>query len=204
MNDITSVELFNQYKQSVYELADKLPQWNSEDKNRVLDSAISSLFEEAGEIAGIISKKRIRKDYWNAEEKQLYDYKEIRQKFIDETSDFLWVFVCSCHCLGYDSIPNLEHFNDVRKEYEESTTTNFNHILFDLICDITAFHIQASYADGFAIVSTLHDIAYTFGLFLAALEDKYDITFDVLIKYNLSKLNVRYDSTTGKRLDGKE
>ena len=51
-----------EFEDSVIELASKLPQWNSEDMNRRLNSAGFSLLEEAGEISGLVSKKRIRKN----------------------------------------------------------------------------------------------------------------------------------------------
>ena len=53
---------FNIFEDSVFNLAQELPQWNSDDKERILVSSISSLHEEAGEISGLISKFRIRKE----------------------------------------------------------------------------------------------------------------------------------------------
>ena len=129
---------FNEYKKSVYELADKLPQWNSDDYGRRFESAISSLFEEAGEISGLVSKKRIRKDYWKADTKQLKDFDSIRDSFLSESSDFLWVLVCSCYSLGYD-VDFIEQYNKVKydwQDYYENTDNlvyDFNRCVFDII-----------------------------------------------------------------------
>ena len=43
--------MFEIYSKSVYELADKLPQWSSKDYHRRFNNAVASLLEEAGEFS---------------------------------------------------------------------------------------------------------------------------------------------------------
>lgn len=193
-------DLFNNYKQSVIELADKLPQWNSKDFGRKFNSAISSLFEEAGELSGLISKKRIRKDYWCVEPKTLPDFEEIKQKFTDEASDFLWVMTCSCYCLGHGDIDILSILKESEEEYS-NYNIKFEQTLYDIFSSISTMNISNMFDDR-SLETCLKDLVYSFGLFLAALYCEYDIKFEDMIKYNLDKLSNRYD-TDGKRVDGK-
>ena len=45
----------NNFEQSVIDLANKLPQWSSEDMDRRKQSSVSSMFEEMGELCGLVS-----------------------------------------------------------------------------------------------------------------------------------------------------
>nr|CAI9752290.1 hypothetical protein CVNMHQAP_CVNMHQAP_CDS_0113 [uncultured phage] len=91
----TITDLYSKFENSVAELSSKLPQWNSEDTDKVILSAVSSLFEEAGELCGLVSKYRIRKHYYKTKPSELENFDEIRTKFIDESGDLLWVMSCT-------------------------------------------------------------------------------------------------------------
>lgn len=185
--------LFLEYQQSVIDLANKLPQWNSKDYNRRLNSAIASLFEEAGEISGLISKTRIRKDYWKKDVKTLSDYEDIRQKFIDETSDFLWVLVCSCYSLGWKG----DIYNILIKEPNNILGMTFESSLYNIFDDIFSLNVCCGDIKPF-----IYDIIFDFNIFLSKLNEEYEIKLEDLITFNMNKLNNRYDKD-GKRVDGK-
>ena len=192
--------LFEEFKQSVYELANKLPQWSSEDYSRRFHSAMSSLFEEAGEISGLISKRRIRKNYWKAVPNTLEDFEIIRQEFISEASDFLWVLTCSCYVLGHIDIDLIKQFSDAEIEYN-NYELDFEQTLYDVFSSLVLTE-NANLFEDRCIRSCLEDVAYSFGLFLASLFKEYNISFDELLTYNMNKLEHRYDKD-GKRVDGK-
>ena len=192
-------ELIEEFKTSVHRLADSLPQWNSDNKQRRFHSAVASLFEEAGELSGLISKKRIRKNYWKAEIKLLEDCAEIKEKFTDEASDFLWVLVCSCHCLGYNDIDVFELMSDAHNEYV-STKPDLEFTLYEVFGDI--HNLSISDIAGYDMRSCLYDIAYDFGMFISALNSEYGVTLESMMRSNMSKLGQRYTSD-GTRKDGK-
>ena len=191
-------ENFEEYKKSVYELANKLPQWNSDDYSRRYYSAVSSLFEEAGELSGLISKKRIRKNYWFTKPSNLIDFEEIKQKFIDEASDFLWVLVCSCYSLGYTDLDFIEQF-DIASEEFSILSYNFEQSLFNVIADISSLNMVNNFQYK-ALGPYFNDIIYSFGVFIQYLNTDYGITLDDLIRHNNEKLSNRYDKD-GKRVD---
>lgn len=193
-------QAFKEYEKIVHNLADKLPQWNTEDFERKFKSSISSLLEEAGELSGLISKKRIRKHYWKADPKTLSDFKDIREQFMNEASDFLWVLVCSCYCLGYETIDIPVKLELAFKDYSDYDL-DLEQTLFDVFSSIILMDTANLFEDR-NIGVCLEDTIYTFGLFLASLYHEYDISLDDLLKYNMSKLEHRYDKD-GKRVDGK-
>lgn len=192
--------LFEEFKQSVYELANKLPQWSSEDYSRRFHSAMSSLFEEAGEISGLVSKRRIRKNYWKAVPSTLEDFNVIKQEFISEASDFLWVLTCSCYVLGHVDIDLIKQFSEAEVEYN-NYELDFEQTLYDVF-SLLVLTENANLFEDRCIHSCLEDVAYSFGLFLASLAKEYSISFDELLTYNMDKLGHRYDKD-GKRVDGK-
>ena len=208
MNDIVSVELFNKYKKSVYDLADKLPQWSSEQFDRRVKASISSLFEEAGEISGLFSKYCTRTnkhgiDFYNTSVSALPldTYAEIREKFIDEASDFLWVLTASCHVLANEGVGLLAQFTKAKEDVINDQHTTFDSSLFDIFGAIFVMYSSTHFNDK-SFMNCLSDIAYSFGVFLAMLENRYEITLENLIEHNMEKLGFRYDSD-GKRVDGK-
>lgn len=190
-----NIELWNQYKNSVIDLASKLPQWNSFDLHRKYYSAISSLFEEAGELAGICSKMRSRSKEYGVSTKEQTNFNDARQKFIDETSDFLWVLTCTSWCLNTDvdvfCVIN-ESINNFVQDFDDTTDCDFELFLYDLFSSIVEFTLDNKFKS----------IVYEFGYFLEALNREYNITFEDLIQHNMDKLNNRYDKD-GKRVDGK-
>lgn len=204
MSDIVSVDLFDEYKKSVHNLADKLPQWSSTELNRRIEASISSMFEEAGEISGLISKYRTRTnkngiDFYitPAHELPLDIYAEIRQKFIDEASDFLWVLTASTHVLANDGVGMLAQFTRAENNYQ----TDFEDSLFDVIGSIYVMYSTLHFNDK-SFMNCLSDISYAFGGFLVALKREYEISLTDLIQHNMEKLGFRYDAN-GKRVDGK-
>lgn len=205
MKDIVNPELFDTYKKSVQELADKLPQWSSSEMNRRILASVSSMFEEAGELSGLISKYRTRTnkngiDFYTTKVSNLpLDvYTEVRQKFIDEASDFLWVLTASCHALANDGVGMLAQFT---KAKQDKCQTNFDDALFDIFGSIYVLYSSLNFQDK-SIMFSLSDISYNFGNFLALLEKEYEISLTTLILHNMEKLGVRYDAD-GKRVDGK-
>ena len=199
--------MFEIYSKSVYELADKLPQWSSKDYYRRFNNAVASLLEEAGEISGLISKYRLRSkgdiDFYNTKFRDLpIDIQQtIKQKFIDEVSDELWVLTCTCYAFGYkDSIDSPRTFKEA-EEIHDCLDIELEQALFDVVSCITIMN-QNNLFEDCNIVFSLCEIVKHFGIFLAALNREYGISFDDLMKYNMDKLGLRYDKD-GKRVDGK-
>lgn len=199
--------MFEIYSKSVYELADKLPQWSSKDYYRRFNNAVASLLEEAGEISGLISKYRLRSkgdiDFYNTKFRDLpIDIQQtIKQKFIDEVSDELWVLTCTCYALGYkDSIDIPRIFKEAEEVYDYFDM-ELEQALFDVVSTIVTMN-QNNLFEDCNIVFSLCEIVKYFGIFLAALNREYGISFDDLMKYNMNKLGLRYDEN-GKRVDGK-
>lgn len=193
--------VFQQFKKSVISLADTLPQWNSEIVDRRIQSAISSLFEETGELCGVVSKKRTRKDYYGATPKDLPDFDEIRTIFLDETGDLLWVLLCSVHCLiGDDKIIVEELLNG-----EDNYCMTFEASLFDIMRDISLLQQCLMFTDNIITIQVIHsfeDLLLSFKTYLRFLNKEYDIDLNEICEYNMNKLGARYNSN-GQRVDGK-
>lgn len=143
-------EKFQEFEKSIHNLADKLPQWKKDSPiDRRMQSAYFSLLEEAGEISGLISKKRIRKHYWETKDvKTLEDYSKIKEKFIDETGDFLWVFICSCYSIldkkVYDKL-NIFDSIIVRTPFDLVDDLSKTYLLIDDIDDRFVFVLSNLY-----------------------------------------------------------
>lgn len=182
-------------EKSVKELADHLPQWMSTDKDRVIYSALSSLFEETGEICGCISKYRIRKNY-NQKPNMLDNYKDIRIKFMDEAGDLLWVLICSIQRLAPETVDFTKIFNDPRTYNMslEDAIFDFAEILVCLRNDLQGNDVHLN--------DTFIDLVYAYKTFVQALFLEYEITLEEVVEYNMNKLNARYTSD-GVRTDGK-
>lgn len=195
-----SMSYFNVFEESVKNLSEKLPQWNSNDKERTIMSAVSSLLEEAGEISGLISKKRVRKSYWKTEPKSLDDFYEIRNKFIDEVGDFLWVLVCSIQCLTKNKIDIEKKLCEDKHNYD----VTFEIALFDVISDIITLqqHLMFNGNDeeDFILIEDFEFLLESFNAFLSCLNKEYDIGLNKLCEHNMKKLNIRY-TKDGKRID---
>lgn len=205
---------YSKFEQSVVELSEKLPQWDRHNLLRCTQSAISSLFEEAGEICGLISKKRIRKHYWNATPIELEDFKEIRNKFIDEVGDFLWVLVCSVKSLTGNKINIKNIFDEVkdRKCIKNEDSLSLEIILFEMIANIVILEQDLllnpdleidndNYVNSSKIIVDFNIILSIFKSFLIKLYKEYDINLNDIIEFNMNKLNNRYDEK-GQRTDG--
>lgn len=204
-------QIFKDFQDSVVELADKLPQWSSEDVRRRRYSAMFSLCEEAGEISGLMSKYRCRKkkdiDYYNTAFENLPEEnkEEIRNKFIDETGDFLWVLVCSEHSLlGKETV--LYTMLRLYADYILEQSCNIEYVLMRLINETSAFFgkdfCYSEQPKDIIIASSIKRILNSFTLFCAELYFEYNITLEEIIEHNMEKLGVRYDKN-GKRTDGK-
>lgn len=193
-----------EFENSVIELASKLPQWNSEDINRRLNSAGFSLLEEAGEISGLVSKKRIRKNYWKVNPKDLDDFIEIRKTFIGELSDFLWVLVCT-NSVVFDNdnntklniVEELLHYYNIAKRNIELELYKISSLEQEL--NNLFLNVLYNFNNKF---STIFNIVNSFCNLLAFFWKEYDITLEELIDYNMEKLGKRYNEK-GERVDGK-
>lgn len=208
-------KLFNEFKESVYELADKLPQWNSKDYTRRKVSAYSSILEELGEVSGLVSKYRVRKHYWKADTKELDNLDEIRDKFIDELADTLWVITCSYHALnihddnlclsrpeGFNSFEELKmSLNENSKQivYYNHKELTLEAFLFTMITDAT---IIIDIDSGAILDLFFATLFRDFGHLMYAMNKEYGITIDDLMISNMNKLGKRYDKD-GNRTDGK-
>lgn len=203
-------KILSQFIKSVTDLADGLPQWSSMDDERLKQSIISSLFEEAGEISGLISKYRTRKHYWETEPKFLSkdEFNLIKEKFMDETGDLLWVIVCSVNVLYflsnsiYDGSNENVNIDIIDKEVLHCPIfdVSFEQSLFDVIRDISllrqslVFSVKVNKND---VINLLN----SFGVYLVKLEEEYGITFDEICTYNMNKLGKRY-TIEGEKVDG--
>lgn len=210
---ICNKKLFSEYENSVIALANKLPQWNPKTASyeRRYYSAISSLFEEAGELSGLISKKRIRKDYWKSNTKNLEDFEDIRSEFLSEASDFLWVMVCSYYCLhniADDIFTRI--FNNIQK-YEVDKKTGiieelngfvFEHSVYELFSVIVLMRSTSIFEDNRELKYYIYDLVKSFSNFAYELYLEYNISLTDMINYNMDKLGTRYDKN-GQRTDGK-
>lgn len=199
-------ELYRDYIRSVYDLADKLPQWSSEYYDRRVKAAVSSLFEEAGEISGLFSKYCTRTtkegiDLYTTTISDISEEKlnEIKSKFTDEVGDFLWVLTASCHALIESDIDIFDIFDNVKDDYQNAIS--FSDSLFDLFGSIYVLYSSLNLGDR-VILTCLIDIVYLFGVFILTLHKQYNIELDDIIKNNMEKLGFRYDEN-GKRVDGK-
>ena len=165
--------MFEIYSKSVYELADKLPQWSSKDYHRRFNNAIASLLEEAGEISGLISKYRLRSkgdiDFYNTKFKDLpTDIQQtIRQKFIDEVSDELWVLTCTCYVLGYKNDINIPHVFEKAEEMYKHFDVEFEQTLFDIISSITIMNSNNLFEDCDIFIS-FYEVVTNFGIFFSS------------------------------------
>ena len=198
--------VFSEFKDSVIALAKNLPQWNSNIFERRIQSSISSLFEEAGELCGLVSKYRTRKNYFNLSSediKNLSNFDEIKEKFIDETGDFLWVLVCSTYALmakdAADTITKKIRTYTYSLSLEES--------LYDIIREVAILQQSIMFENNsnnisFCAMRSFENIYSIFRTYLDYLKTDYDITLEDVCKYNMNKLGVRYDDK-GNRLDGK-
>lgn len=224
-------QLMSDFKQSVHKLADNLPQWSSEDKNRRRVAAISSMFEECGEICGLISKYQTR----NVKGVNLWKTKidldsisddlrsTIISKFVDETGDFLWVFTAATHCVFDDKLDvcdmvkvakkilkNKQNLQELCDEYFVSALMNDDNDNNNDDEYTLGVSILSEIMNGIYILpnyssysdSYLNNIAIDFCYFLAYLKLKYNISLDDILLHNMEKLGIRYDEN-GNRLDGK-
>lgn len=195
-------KLYLEFQKSVETLSGKLPQWQPNNEDRLKQSVISSLFEELGELCGLVSKYRTRRHYWNIKPKDLSteDFNKIREKFVDETGDFLWVLVCSIKNIWI----NLNDIN-ILKELTECPIydVSFEQALFDIIRDVSIFRQNLLFIENITDVSKrdVIDILNSFGIYLSKLNEEYGITFSEIITYNMNKLNNRY-TNSGERKDG--
>lgn len=183
---------FKDFEESVISLADTLPQWNSDNIERRIQSSVASLFEEAGELSGLVSKYRTRKSYYNANPKELEDFDKIKEKFVDEAGDFLWVLICSIHCLLGDNKFDTEKFLTEDDSFSLTLETS----LFDVISDIVTLQQHIMFNDNVIDESIVSDFEYlisSFDTFLHFLNKEYDITLEEICKYNMDKLNKRYN-----------
>lgn len=200
-----NIALYNQFKQSVYDLADKLPQWNTEQYDRKFTAAVSSMFEELGEISGLISKYRTRTDkhgtdFYNTLVKDIpaETLYTIKNKFIDEAGDAIWILTAACHVFANESIGIFSRFIMAK---ENNIDISLEDALFSTIGSVYVLYTSTKFEDN-NIGRCLNDIADAFGLFLVKLEETYGITLDEILIHNMEKLGVRYDND-GKRIDGK-
>lgn len=219
-------DLQKDFINSVKDLSSKLPQWNSEDKNRVIHSTLASMFEELGEISGAISKYRLRSkngvDYYYTPPKETPNYDEIRQKFIDEIGDFVWVLTASVLNNVKEQKYQTMIFNKLMEEKDNNSVStvsneqdmitksndkylNMHTALFDIIRDVVLLY-QTYLFNDFDFdkynFNRYLNIVSSFNLFFIFVSNEYDITFNDILTYNISKLGKRYTST-GKRVDGK-
>lgn len=203
--------MFKDYQKGVHDLASKLPQWNSSDLERRYYSAMSSLFEEAGELAGICSKMRSRSKQYGMEPRKQDNFNDAKQKFIDEASDFLWVLVCSCYSIHSEpiDIDFLKYIKGAKSDIN-SLDLNLEQSLYYVLSSINAMNSAYLFYEEKEtkmiavdlLKYCLSDIIYSFGLFLAVLNSEYDINLTVLMQHNQAKLSTRYNDK-GVRIDGK-
>lgn len=193
----------NEFEQSVIDLASKLPQWNSEDMNRRKQSSVSSMFEEVGELCGLVSKYRTRKHYYKLDPSELDvdDYKKIRNKFIDESGDALWVITSSLHSLLDTSKLFLADLFE-RTEIDNTKTNCLDEALFDLVDNVSILHQELCFNDKNNLMDNLEFIIASFMLFVDHLTEEYKITLENIIENNMIKLGNRY-TKDGQRTDGK-
>lgn len=208
--------LFHDFEASVIELANKLPQWNRDSQyDRRQSSALLSLYEEAGEIAGALSKKAYRKHYYNVNPKTLEDFNEIRQKFIDETGDLFWVIVCSNYSLeiNFNIELMLDKFFNIYDLYDkELDKCDIYHCymalkinLYNFFNSVFMCFCNDENVDIFPTYITAEDFQFVIEKFVAViivLSKIYNITLDDIMINNIEKLGKRYDKD-GKRVDGK-
>lgn len=220
-------QLMQDFKQSVYNLADNLPQWSSDDIKRRKTAAVSSMFEECGEICGLVSKYQTRKikgtDLWLTDFESLPDETKatIIEKFKDETGDFLWVVTAAIHSVlkdkldicdilnGINSISNINIMEQLAREFmfdvnednsEDVTSTLCIHILSELMDDIRMTFSDDNNDD--EVVAIGHAFMSDICALLVYLKLKYDISLEDILLHNMEKLGVRYDEN-GNRVDGK-
>lgn len=216
--------LIKNYEEGVFELADKLPQWTKQaDKTRRNTAVVSSMFEECGEICGLISKYETRNikgvDMWNLENFDDLPYEkklEIHNKFVDETGDFIWVLTAAMHSLGcnlsiselFDSLDRYEEIKDLKQLQHYVCNDSVEGIKLSLnIMSEVMYDIYLLYD---SVLSNVSKIAHTFrffiiedfAIFIKYLNLKYNICSEEILMFNMDKLGVRYDSN-GNRLDGK-
>lgn len=123
---------FKDYIKSVTDLANKLPQWDQLNVMRSTTNACMSLIEELGEICGLHSKLRIRKNWsmTNRAKLSTQDKQQIQEKLVDEISDFFWVLIATGNvlCLYDDDqlsdsdilniLESIEDFESTKSVYD--------------------------------------------------------------------------------------
>lgn len=202
------------YIKSVTDLADKLDQWkNAKDKRRTVNASMLSFAEEAGEIAGAMSKYRTRTkkgvDYYYTPPKELPDYEDIRAKFIDELGDLLWILVCS----EYSLVETTNACGDIVASMSNTLQPdqNIESVMINLIYYISVYGIfintlieenQHLQNYSLAIKHRLDNISYWYGALMIKMFDEYNISLEDVMFHNMDKLGIRYDKN-GKRTDGK-
>lgn len=192
------------FEQSVIDLANKLPQWSSEDMDRRKQSSVSSMFEEMGELCGLVSKYRTRKHYYklNPSDLDTEDYKKIRDKFIDESGDALWVITSSLHSLLDTDKLFLADLFEKKADAECPKTSCLDEVLFDLVDNVSILHQELCFNDKDNLMDNLEFVISSFALFVDYLTEEYNITLDNIIENNMIKLGNRY-TEDGQRTDGK-
>ena len=196
----TITDLYSKFENSVAELSSKLPQWNSEDTDKVILSAVSSLFEEAGELCGLVSKYRIRKHYYKTKPSELENFGEIRTKFIDESGDLLWVISCT-----EQNLIKKDKIKPILFTQNEDYNLSLEVALFDIIRDISIMRQSLLFNNSKVSSSTLTDFDYlvrSYKTYLKILKEEYNIELVDILIHNMNKLNTRYASD-GSRTDGK-
>lgn len=222
--------LFDNFEESVQSLSSKLPQWNSTNFNRKAIASVSSLLEELGEISGLISKYCTREkkeiDFYNISIAGLPNnvFDEVRNKFIDETSDFLWVLFSSAINLLpadiYETKTKLEFVDLGLLDPANAIQETYSNILekkslIDSLYAITEAVIDYKSCLDYILINpqrsaklyenlAIHitDIINAFANFFMILGNLYHITLDDVYIANMEKLGIRYNED-GQRVDGK-
>lgn len=199
-------KLIQTYVNSVTSLADKLDQWNAEDKRRTINASMLSFIEEAGEVAGAMSKYRTRTrkgvDYYYTAPNILPDYEEVRAKFIDELGDLLWILVCS----EYSILKTTNACNAIIETMSSIVhpVISIESTMITLAYQIALYGINIDENDDLiiSISNRIEDISYWYGVLMIKMFEEYDISLEDVMVHNMDKLGVRYDED-GKRTDGK-
>lgn len=216
------------FLQAVHNLANKLPQWSSDNVDRRLAAAQASLLEECGELCGLVSKYQTRNtkdsfDLWETDFDQLPDELKstIRDKFIDESGDFLWVLEATFYTTAYlhvgvsdvygqlcnhdNSYDLFSLFSDYCDDFrcEDGKIKDIGKLGITILSEIISslINIFLAYDDNCRDIyndKLVSDVAD----FLWYLKLMYNISIDDILLHNLEKLGIRYDDS-GKRVDGK-
>lgn len=230
MSNIYYKDLLKKFVQSVNDLADKLPQWNCAETcpDRFITAFVSSVLEESGEVAGLISKYMTRKtkgvDTWDTEfsdmSKEMQD--TIKEKIISETGDLLWVITAGVHGYPYknpnDGLSVADVLIGKMKTTEEEDKKITHHLstgnpkMFAISCILNIADIADSLFFMFNRTDIqkkncgtqyFTDMLKYYSIWLSLIKRVYGISLEDVLKHNMEKLGIRYDTATGERVDGK-